>query len=136
MRWTLERRDFGGGPDCRRAMSPMATWYRALSRILAVSAVMCMAANVVCTTETVPEVRREAKMENRPIETVLDEHAKELMAIPGVVGVGIGKCGDTPCIRVMVSENNETIAKNVPPRIEGHKTDIVETGGFRALPDQ
>ncbi len=97
---------------------------------------MCTAAKVACTTETVPAVGREAKMQNRAIETVLDEHAKELMAIPGVVGVGIGKCGDTPCIRVMVSENNETIARNVPSRIEGHKTDIVETGGFRALPAQ
>jgi len=117
-------------------MGHIATWQQARSLVLAVGVATHMSANIACTTETVPEAEKEVPMESRPIEKVLDDHTKELMDIPGVVGVGIGKCGDTPCIRVMVSQRSEAIAKSVPSEIEGHKTDIVETGGFRARPQQ
>lgn len=68
----------------------------------------------------------------RTIEAVLEEHRDRLLSIPGVVGVGIGMCQDTVCIRVFVSTINEDIVAQIPTSLDGYEVEVEETDEFRA----
>jgi hypothetical protein len=70
-------------------------------------------------------------MPSRPIEQVLEAHSEEWMAIPGVVGTGIGECAGQPCIRVFVVEKTPELERKLPARVEGYVVDVVATGEFR-----
>ena len=67
----------------------------------------------------------------RAIEEVLDANRNALMAMRGVVGIGIGQAGGRPCIKVFV-ENTSEVAARVPAALEGYAVVIEVTGGFRA----
>jgi hypothetical protein len=54
------------------------------------------------------------------------------MNIPGVVGVGIGKCNKIPCIKVYL-EKETPESKNIPKQLEGFKVDVEITGPIEAL---
>jgi hypothetical protein len=70
----------------------------------------------------------------RDINAVMEAHAGELMAIPGVVGVAIGETEDkTPCILVLVKEETDQIKKAVPPKLEGHSTRLLVTGEIKPM---
>ena len=70
----------------------------------------------------------------RDINVVLAAHDKELLAIPGVVGVYVGTLEDrrTPCLRVMVARKTAE-SRKVPQSIEGYPIVIEVTGEIRAL---
>ncbi|TMQ69961.1 MAG: hypothetical protein E6K80_10035 [Candidatus Eisenbacteria bacterium] len=73
---------------------------------------------------------------SRPIAAVLADHSAELMAMPGVVGVGQGELKDhTPCIRVFLARRDRALEKRIPSRIEGHPVDVVVSGEIRAFPE-
>ena len=80
--------------------------------------------------EALPE---EQPLVEKPIEQVLQEHTGRLMALPGVVGTGLGLCDDKPCIRVFVVEATEELLKQIPGEIEGYRVDVHQTGEFNAL---
>ena len=80
--------------------------------------------------EALPE---EQPLVEKPIEQVLQEHTGRLMALPGVVGTGLGLCDDKPCIRVFVVEATEELLKQIPEEIEGYTVDVQQTGEFKAL---
>jgi hypothetical protein len=71
------------------------------------------------------------------IEDVRRRHEDELMALPNVVGVGIGEKDGQPTIRVLVSRKvpSNTLRPDqlVPPILEGFKTDVLEAGSPAAL---
>lgn len=71
---------------------------------------------------------RRPDTEARPtIDQVLDAHRDSLMRINGVVGVGIGLCGDAQCIKVFLSSRTlET--QRLPTRLEGYEVSVEETG--------
>jgi len=70
----------------------------------------------------------------RDINQVLKDHSQELMALPGVVGVYIGKLDDGRfCIRVMVVKNSKDLKKKIPKDFEGHPVEIEETGVIRPM---
>ncbi len=81
----------------------------------------------------------------RQAVAVKQEYLSKLLGLPNVVGVGIGwkVAGDTPtrelAITVNVSKKLPTVqlaASDVAPKLIGSiKTDVVETGIFRALQD-
>ena len=76
----------------------------------------------------------ESKMPIRDINEVMEAHTKELMAIPGVVGVYIGALDDgMPCIKVMVIEKTLDLEQKIPEALEGHPIVIDETGEIRPL---
>jgi hypothetical protein len=75
-------------------------------------------------------------MELRPIEQVMDEHARDLIAKLGVVGVGIGECGGRPCIKVFVTARTPALIASIPTTVEGYDVAIEETGEFRSLGQQ
>lgn len=78
--------------------------------------------------------RGQEAMSQRSIEEVLRDRTPEWMSVPGVVGTGIGKCDDQPCIRVMVAKKTPEILDKIPSKVEGYVVDIVETGVFRPRP--
>lgn len=71
-------------------------------------------------------------MNQRPIDQVFAAHQDSLMALPGVVGVAIGQCGDARCIRVMVAHKTPELERRVPKRLEGYVVEVQETGPIRA----
>jgi len=71
----------------------------------------------------------------RDINAVLAAHDKELLAIPGVVGVYVAtlKDGHTPCLKVMLARKNPETERRIPPVIEGYAVVTEVTGEIRAL---
>jgi hypothetical protein len=70
----------------------------------------------------------------RDINAVLAAHDKELLAIPGVVGVYVGTLEDrrTPCLRVMLARKTAE-SRKVPQSIEGYPVIVEVTGEIRPL---
>ena len=74
-------------------------------------------------------------MPQRDIDTVLRAHDKELLTIPGVVGVYVGLRADqkTPCLRVMVVKKTKDLEQAIPKSIEGYSVALDETGVIRPM---
>jgi hypothetical protein len=65
---------------------------------------------------------------------VMDAHVKELMAIPGVVGVAVGALDDgKPCIQVLVARETPELRARVPNKIEGYAIMIEVTGEIKPM---
>lgn len=71
-------------------------------------------------------------MRTTSIEAALARHSAEWMAIPGVVGTGIGLHGGAHCIVVFVAEHSAELERRLPRSAEGFPLRI-EAGG-RAYP--
>lgn len=69
----------------------------------------------------------------RSIQDVLSLYTKEWMALPGVVGTGIGECDGDPCIRVFLAEELPESLAAIPDSVEGYRVDVEVTGSFRPL---
>lgn len=99
--------------------------------MVALLTAMCATA---CASDSSDDPGLQDEMPQRTIEEVLGDYTPRWMSIPGVVGTGIGKCDDQPCIRVMVAKKTPELADKIPSNIEGYIVDIVETGSFRPRP--
>ena len=66
---------------------------------------------------------------------MLRAHDRELMAIPGVVGVYVGLLADqkTPCLRVMAAKKTKALEQKIPKSLEGYPVEIEETGVIRPM---
>lgn len=71
----------------------------------------------------------------RDINTVLADHDKELLAIPGIVGVYVGLLSDekTPCLKVMLARKDSSLERRIPRTLEGHPVVTEVTGEIRPL---
>jgi hypothetical protein len=71
----------------------------------------------------------------RDINAVLAAHDKQLLAIPGVVGVYVATLEDrrTPCLKVMLAKDTPELRSAIPPTIEGYPVSVEVTGEIRAL---
>ena len=71
----------------------------------------------------------------RDINAVLADHDKELLAIPGVVGVYVGLLidGKTPCLKVMLVRKDARLKRRIPRTLEGHPVLTEVTGEIRPL---
>ena len=85
----------------------------------------------------VNQTRQQESMTQKDINAVLRDHDKELLAIPGVVGVYVGLLPDdkTPCLKVMVVKKTEDLKRRIPKSIEGYPVLIEESGVIRPLKD-
>ena len=72
------------------------------------------------------------QMGSRAIAEVLKDHARELMAIPGVVGAGQGLCEGKPCIKVFVIKKTPELEQKLPKTLESYPVVIEETGEVKA----
>jgi hypothetical protein len=77
-------------------------------------------------------------MPQRDIDAVLRAHDRELLAIPGVVGVYVGLLADqkTPCLRVMAVKKTKGLEQATPKSLEGYPVEIEETGVIRPMQHQ
>ena len=66
------------------------------------------------------------------IEHVLARHGRAWMALPGVVGAGIGRAEGRPCITVLVVQATSELRHRIPTELDGYPIRIVETGRVRA----
>jgi len=110
-----------------------------MSRIFKISAlwasfVILFIFSISCASEKVDSPPKGNLMPAKAIEEVLKEHTKELMSIPGVVGMGQGLCDDKPCIKVFVVKETPGVDQKIPRILEGYPVVIEETGEIRPLP--
>lgn len=61
------------------------------------------------------------------IETVVSRHQADLMAVPGVIGVGVGECAAKPCIKVLL-EKETSQTETLPKELEGFVVEAEVTG--------
>lgn len=73
------------------------------------------------------------EMPTRSIQEVLAAHTDAWMAIPGVVGMGIGEFEGQPCIKVFLAGRTPGLAEKFPSALEGYRVILEVTGQFRAL---
>lgn len=66
------------------------------------------------------------------IERVLARHSSAWMALPGVLGTGIGLAEGRRCITVMVARATSGLRRRIPTEVDGYPIRIVETGRVRA----
>jgi hypothetical protein len=94
--------------------------------------ILCWAS---CRVSSPPASTAAANMPKRDINLVLRDHDKELMAIPGVVGVFVGALGDgkTPCLKVMAERKTPELKRKIPKSLEGYAVVLEETGPIRPL---
>ncbi len=52
-----------------------------------------------------------APMPDKTIEAVLETHSPRLMSLPGVVGVGDGRCAGAPCVKVLVLDKTPELVE-------------------------
>ena len=71
----------------------------------------------------------------RDINAVLRDHDKELLAIPGVVGVYVAVLDDgkTPCLKVMLARSSAETERAIPKTLEGYPVVVEVTGELRPL---
>ena len=70
----------------------------------------------------------------KPIDSVLAEHTKLWMKIPGVIGTGETRKDDKPAILIIVDSLTDSLRIRLPHWVEGYPVVIQETGIIRALP--
>ncbi len=68
------------------------------------------------------------------IETAQAKLTDRVMALPGVVGLGIGECEGAPCIKVFVVQKTPQLESAIPSTFEGFPVEIQVTGEIRARP--
>jgi len=71
-------------------------------------------------------------MSEKSIEAVLARHNDSLMALPGVVGTAIGRCGGAPCIRVFVQDSVSARNARIAARLDGYVVRVEVSGAFHA----
>lgn len=71
----------------------------------------------------------------RDINTVLRAHDRELLKLPGVVGLYVGLLPDnkTPCLKVMLARKTPATERAIPKSIEGYPVVTEITGEIRPL---
>jgi hypothetical protein len=72
---------------------------------------------------------------SRDINAVLAANDRKLLALPHVVGVYVGVLEDrkTPCLTVMLSENDRATVKQIPSQLEGYAVVVKVSGEIRPL---
>lgn len=94
-----------------------------------------------CHSQTKPELKINNSKVNDPnirnsimkINAVLDKHHDEIMAIPGVVGVGIGSKNGTSAIVIMVEELTPLLKTKLPQSLDGVPVAIEQSGEIIAF---
>jgi hypothetical protein len=72
-------------------------------------------------------------MTGKTIQQVQEEHTDKWMAIPGVVGTGIGQCDGKPCILILTASDTEQVRQKIPSTVEGYPVVVQHIGEVRAL---
>jgi hypothetical protein len=100
-----------------------------------ICAVSCSSLRQIPVRQSGDRKPGEKSVARRDINDVLRLHDAELMAIPGVVGVAVGRMKDkhTPCLKVLVVKKTREIRQKIPKSIEGYPVVLEETGIIRPM---
>ena len=111
-----------------------ASYSALVTKILGV-ALICTSLALLCGCASEPRPPSGSTMPHRDINTVLRAHDRELLAIPGVVGVYVGLLPDrkTPCLRVMAVKKTKGLEQAIPKSLEGYRVELEETGVIRPM---
>jgi len=93
---------------------------------------LLLAATLNCRPDRSTQ-QSDARMSEKTIEQVQQEHTDAWMAIPGVVGTAIGQRKSKPCILILAASNAEQVRRTIPATVEGYPVVIEYTGEIRAL---
>lgn len=75
-------------------------------------------------------------MPARDINAVMNDHTRELMAIPGVTGVAIGQTEDkAPCILVLIENQSGELDRKIPKVLEGYAVRVIVSGKIVPMKD-
>src|SRR4030042_2221046 len=90
------------------------------------SALSFILLSIACSAairEPVKQTGQQESMTRKDSNAVLKDHDKELLAIPGVVGVYVSLLPDdkTSCLKVMVIKETEDLKRSIPKSIEGYQ---------------
>lgn len=71
----------------------------------------------------------------RDINAVLADHDRQLLSLPGVVGVYVGLMDDeeTLCLKVMLARKDRDLERSIPPTIQGYPVVTEVTGEIRPM---
>ena len=96
--------------------------------VLGVAVIGCQGGPTPAPTSTPPEETPPAE-----IVDVMEKHQEELMRIPEVIGVGIGRSETTGefVILVMVKEMTPALQEVLPKELDGFKVEPVVTGEIK-----
>jgi hypothetical protein len=72
--------------------------------------------------------REDETMSPETIEDVLTRFTPRWMAVPGVVGTGVGDLDGSPCIKVFIAKQTRHIEREIPEKAGGFPV-IVELSG-------
>ena len=67
------------------------------------------------------------------ITDVLNAQTPALMAIPGVVGTGLGEEKGAPCIIIFVRKKDARLKRELPKQLGGYPVRVDEVGEIRPL---
>ena len=66
---------------------------------------------------------------DEPMKRALDRLTRKVIDLPGVTGTAIGLARGKPCLKVFVSDREEST--RIPSSIDGHEIVVEKTGTFR-----
>jgi hypothetical protein len=69
------------------------------------------------------------------LEETLEAQRDSIMALPGVVGTGLSRCDDEPCIMVLADQPSADLERELKRLLGSHRFEIVESGPIRAYPE-
>ena len=81
-----------------------------------------------------PLDQEETPLMGSTIEAAQAKLTDRVMALPGVVGLGIGECEGVPCIKVLVVQKTPELEGEIPSTFEGFPVEMQVTGEIRARP--
>ena len=99
------------------------------------SCILCVASLAVTSGCRENMAQNNSSSPKRDINAVLRDHDKELLSIPGVVGVYVAllEDGKTLCLKVMLAQSNPKTEQALPKTLEGYKVLIEITGEIRPM---
>ncbi|MBT3942771.1 MAG: hypothetical protein HOC77_04930 [Chloroflexi bacterium] len=72
-------------------------------------------------------------MPDQSINEAFDANQESLMALPGVVAVGIGEDSGRPCIVVLVESSDPAIRSGIPGQLDGYAVVVDDSGQITAF---
>jgi hypothetical protein len=89
---------------------------------------------VLFLTVIATQLMSETPARRADINNVLTAHERELLAIPGVVGIYVGVLDDrkSPCLKIMLARRTPE-SKQIPAQIDGFPVRLEVTGEIRPL---
>ncbi len=108
-----------------------------MAKVITVCLVSLLAGTGACArfqADQEPLEQEETTSMTPTIEAAQAKLTDRVMALSGVVGIGIGECEGAPCIKVFVVRETEELGRQIPSTFEGFSVVTQVTGEIRARP--